>query len=323
MLKRNEFEAALKNATLPNAVMLFGESHFLIDRYATLLTRISDANMLTLYHDEYNTQNAKEHLSQGSLFGGRNVLLIKSEKKIPKSDLDTLVALSRKNPDNLFIYAYYGTDFTTSNKSFGKKDGGESVRLFHPYFNEAKNIIMQEAKALGINMDHHVAAHLLESQNGDLALACNELPKLQLVDKPITQKEVDALVFGLAEVKLDSFIHSLLRKHDFKHNLMQLLESGEDEIRLITATSSFITQLYLFYSYIKLHGTIDSSAILGYRLPQFIEKERAELSIRFNPSAYKKMLRLLLETEYQMKSGTPMDKNALLYAAFIRLQTLL
>ncbi len=322
-MKRNELDASIQNGTLPNAFMLFGESHFLIERYAKMLTKIDDANLLSLYHDEYSAQGAKEHLSQGSLFGGRNVLLIKSEKKIPKADLDTLISLCVKNPDNVFIYAYFGSDYKTANKSFTKKVGGDSVRLFNPYSNEAKNIIMQEAASLGITMDHYAAGHLLESQNGDLALAFNELGKLQLLGGKITQKEIDEQVYGLAEVKIDTLIDTLLHKRDFRSLLRQLLESGEDEIRILTAVSSFLTQLYLFQTYIKINGAIDSSAILGFRLPQFIEKQRAELSIRFTPLSYKNALNMLLKTELKMKSGSDYDKNALLLSTLMRLQSLL
>ena len=112
-MKRHELDKAIQNDSLSSAVMLFGESHFLIEHYTKLISNIPDANLLSLYHDEYQASQAKEHLSQGSLFGGRNLLIIKSEKKIPKADLDTLVAVCKKNPDNLFIYAYFGTDYKT------------------------------------------------------------------------------------------------------------------------------------------------------------------------------------------------------------------
>jgi len=303
--------------------MLYGESHFLIERYIRLLTRIEDANLLALYHDEYQKDLAKEHLSQGSLFGGRNVLLIKSEKKIPKADLDLLIALCQKNPDNIFIYAYFGDDFKTSYKSFGKATKSDSVRFFNPFFNEAKMIVQEEAMQLGMQIDASACAHLLESQNGDLGLACNELPKLSLLQRPVTQKEIEEHVFGLAEVKLETFIKELIEKRNFRNSLHHLLEGGEDEIRILTAISTFITQLYLFNTHIKLSGSPDSAAVLGYKLPQNIEKERAALSIKLKPAVYKEGLALLLESELQMKSGIPYDKNSLLLSTLLRLQTIL
>ncbi len=322
-MKRYELDQALRNRSISHAVMLYGESHFLIERYTKLLMQFNNANVLSLYHDEYQSNLAKTHLSQGSLFGGENILLIKSEKKIPKADLDTFISLCQKNPDNYFIYAYYGTDFRTSHKAFTKKAGGESVRFFNPYDKEAKDIIMREAQSLGISMDFYSAGYLYESQNSDLSLTCNELHKLRLLEHPITPKDIDELVFGLAEIKIDQFLKELIEKRDFKPSLHHLLESGEDEIRLLTALSTYLTQLYLFNCQAKIHGFVNSAEILGYKLPQFIEKERSSLSIRLPYSIYKKGLSLLLKCELEMKSSSNHDKNSLLLSTLLRFQSIL
>lgn len=301
--------------------MLYGESHFLIDHYLKIFSDIEGANVLSLYHDEYDFDTAKAHLSQGSLFGDQNLLIIKSDKKVPKRDLDILLEMVQKNPDNTFLYSYFGDDMKTSSKAFNKKSGGIEVRMFPPFLNEAKNMLMQEAQRLGVQLDSYSANHLIESQNGDLALAFNELTKLQILNRPISSKDIDTLVYGVGEVKIDQFINHLLAKKDFREELQHVLESGEDEIRIITAISSFMTQLYLFYAHIKIHGIADSRAILGYKLPQKIEQERAQQSIRFKQHQYDAMLNLLLDNELKMKSSGGMDKNALLLATLIKLQS--
>ena len=322
-MKRQELDKAIEQGSLPNAMMFYGESHFLIDRYIKRVSTLPDANVLSFYHDEYDFNSAKAHLSQGSLFGDRNVLIIKNEKKVPKKDLDILIELCKKNPDNLFIYGYYGSDYKGSDKAFDKKSGGVAVRFFNPFFGEAKSIVMQEAAALGLQLDQNAAFHLLDTQNSDLALACNELEKLRILDKPIGVKEIDDLVYGLAEVKVEQLINKLLQKKEFKADLQHLIESGEDEIRILTALSGFITQLYLFYAYIKIHGSANSADILGYKLPGYIEKERTQLCIRFKQPTYMAMLNLLLDAELKMKSSGHLDKNAILVATLLRLQALL
>lgn len=322
-MNRRELDQAISRGSLSNAVMFYGDSHFLTDRYIKRLGAIPDANLLSLYHDEYDFNAAKAHLSQGSLFGGRNVLIVKSEKKVGKKELDTLLELCRKNPDNLLLYGYYGSDYKTSHKAFDKKSGGVAVRLFTPFFNEAKGILMQEAGTLGIRLEENAAFHLLNMQNGDLALACNELEKLRVLDKPIGVKEVDELVFGMGEVKVEQLISRLLQKQDFRSDLQQLLEGGEDEIRILTSLSGFVTQLYLFYASIKLHGTANSAEVLGYRLPGYVEKERTQLCIRFKQPAYQAMLELLLDAELQMKSAGSLDKNAILLSTLLRLQSMI
>ncbi len=322
-MKRHELDTAIRNNSISNAVMLYGESHFLIDYYQKKLTHFNDANILSLYYDEYQSTLAKQHLSQGSLFADKNVLLIKSEKKIPKADLDVLLELCKKNPDNYFIYSYLGTDFKTSHKAFNKKSGAQAIRLFNPYEKEAKNIIMQEAKALGISIDFYGVSYLYETQNYDLSLTCNELQKLRLLDKAVTIKDIDELVHGLGEVKIDKLLKELLQKSDFKPSLQHILESGEDEIRVLTSISSYLSQLYLFNCQIKINGFTDSSKILGYKLPKFIEEERSSISIHLPNRAYRLGLKLLLKCELQMKSDSNHDKKSLLLSTLLRFQSIL
>jgi len=322
-MRRQELDALIHSGKPPRAVMLYGESHFLIDHYLNIFGRVDDANILNLYHDEYDFGRAKAHLSQGSLFGGQNILVVKNESKVPKKDLDALLELVQKNPDNIFVYAYYGSDMKSSAKAFNAKSGGVEVRLYRPFPNEAKSLIMQAAQRLGVQLDGYAATHLIESQNGDLALAFNELGKLRILGRPVSSKDIDALVYGVAEVKIDQFINHLLAKKDFKAELQRILESGEDEIRIITAVSAYMTQLYLFYAHIRIHGVADSAAVLGYKLPRNIEQERAQQSIRFKQEQYDAILNLLLDNELKMKSGGALDKNALLLATLIKLQSFL
>lgn len=323
-MKRQELDNLIRQGKAPGAVMLYGESHFLIEHYTRQLSSVEDPNILNIYFDEYNHAHAKAHLSQGSLFGGQNVLIVKTEKKLPKGDLTAFLELVKKNPDNRFIYAYYGTDFKKSSTSaFTAKSGGTAIRLFRPFPNEARQIVLAEAKSRGIDLDPYAATHLLESQNGDMALSVNELDKFALVSGRIGVKEINELVYGVAEVKIDQLIEALLQKGDFVPLMRRLQESGEDEIRLLTALTNHIAQLYLFYASIRLSGSADSAQILGYKLPPKIEQSRSQQSLRLKQPQYTKLMQLLCDTELKMKSAGAGNKNALLVSTFLRVQSLL
>jgi len=325
MIKKQDFERLLQQGKIPRAMMFFGESEFMIDYHAKRLCELwgAEDDIFSLYYQDYSFADAKAHISQGSLFGGNNIVLIKNDKKVPKKELDELIAYVGKSPSNFLIYCYYGSDYKTSNKAFTPKAGADSIRFYNPYFNEGKNILRQEAKRLDLQINDDAITHLLLSQNSDLSLACNELEKLSILQTPIHAKEVHELVFPLAEVKLDQLIMALIEKKDFRANLERILETGENEIQIITAISNFITQLFLFHTYIKVNGVIDSAAVLGYKLPGFIEKERAALSIRFKLRTYEKLLDHLLQTELLLKSGGNKDNNAILLSALLKLQTIL
>jgi len=320
---KNEFDKHIQNKSISNSFVFFGESNFLIDMYTKMLTNIEDANILSYYHDEYDFNSAKAHLSQGSLFGDRNILIIKSEKKVPKKELDILFELCDKNPDNVFVYAYYGTDHKTyNNKKAFAKTNTMSVRFFHPKEYEAQNIVLQHAQEKNVNIDKFTISHLLKIHNGDVALASNEIDKFRVYDRAITTKDVDTLVYGLASINLDDFIKKLLDKKDFRDDLLNILEHGEDEIRIISAITAYLTQLYMFNIYIRINGAPNALEILGYPAPSFVVEQKASAAIKIKPQTYSKLHELLLNSELQMKSSN-VDKSAILLSSLIRLQKLL
>lgn len=318
---KSELDKHIQNNSLSNSFILFGESSFLIDRYTNTLTNKESASLLKFYHDEYNFNSAKAHLSQASLFGDQNILIIKSEKKIPKKELDTLIEQCEKNSDNIFVYAYYGTDNTAYAKPPAKTKT-MCVRFFHPNHSEALFSVSQIAREKSVNIDSYTVNHLLNVHSGDIALACNEIDKLKVYDRAITVKDIDNMIFGLAEINIDEFIKKILNKKDFKSDLISLLEHGEDEIRVLTAITSYLTTLYMFNIYIRVNGAPNAIEILGYNAPPHIVKEKSELSIKFKPNRYYKLHELLLESELKMKSSH-VDKSAILLSTLIRVQQLL
>lgn len=316
-----EFDKHIQNRTISNTFIFFGENSFLIDMYTKMMTNIEDANVLTFYYDEYDFNSAKAHLSQASLFGDRNILIIKSEKKVNKKDLETLIEFCKKNPDNVFVYAYYGSDHKTYTKAFAKTHA-MSVRFFNPKDYEAQNIVLSLASQKNVNINKYTVSHLLNTHNSDVALAVNELDKLSVFEREITTKDIDNVVYGLGEINLEDFIKKLLEKRDITEDLQNILEHGEDEIRILTTLTSYITQLYMFNIYIRVNGAPNAIEILGYPAPKFVIDAKANQAIKIKPSTYYKLHELLLESELKMKS-THSDKGAVLRSTLIRFQKIL
>lgn len=318
---RAEFDKHLQNNSISNSFILFGESGFLIESYVRKLTNMPDASTLSLYHDEYDIKLAKAHLSQASLFSDVNVLIIKSEKKVPKKELDELVELCEKNKDNIFVYAYFGDDHKAYSNAY-KNKGTMCVRFFNPNHNEALQILLLTAKEKNINIDKYSLTHLLNIHNSDIALAVNELDKFAIYDKEISTKDIDNLVSGLGEISLDDFIKKILSKKEFIDDLQSILDRGEDEIRVLTTICSYITQLYMFNIYIRVNGRPNALEILGYPAPGFVVDEKAALSLKIKPNTYYKLHSLLLDSELKMKNSH-VDKGAILLSSLIRVQKLL
>jgi len=320
---QREFDQKLRQA-LPKAVLFYGENDYMVDHYIETYVKQTDAkdSMLSLYHDEWNFEQAKNFLSQTSLFGGTNLVVIKHEKKIPKKELDVLVALANKTPDNYFLYAYTGAgkDAKSMQAAFTDKKGGAWVRFFEPNIREGIAILQQKAQAIGLDIDHYALQHLMLLLNNNLALCSNELHKLAILGSKVTSKDIDRLVYSTAPLATEQLLIDLFNKKPITDTITKLLELGEDESKILRSTQFFVNQIFLFHAYIKLNGHVDSVAILGYKLPKPIEDKKAQLALRVKSASLLKIFEHLLESELLIKKAPATQREVLLYSMLIKLQ---
>ena len=320
---QREFDQRLKQA-LPKAVLLYGENDYLIDYYIDMYIKKTDAkeSMLSLYHDEWNFEQAKNFLSQTSLFGGTNLVVVKHEKKIPKKELDILVELANKNADNYFIYGYAGAakDAKSMQAAFTDKKGGAWVRFFEPNVREGVIVLQQKAQEIKLDIDHYALQHLMLILNNNLALCANELDKLAILGTKVTGKDIDRLVYSTAPLATEQLLIDLFNKKPITATITKLLDLGEDEASLLRSTQYFVNQIFLFHAYIKLNGHVDSAAILGYKLPKQIEEQKAQLALRVKSASLLKIFEHLLESELLIKKAPATQREVLMYSMLIKLQ---
>ncbi len=325
---KKELDSLIEKNSLPKSILLYGECRYFIDLYGKKISLIfgSKEDILSFYFDEYDFKSAKNFVSQASLFGNSNVLIIKTDKKIPKKELDALIEICSKNKNSYFIFQFYGDDLKARDltKSFLKKQNAGSVRFFKPYTKEAIDILLKRAKELKIDIEKYAIEHLFFLQNEDISLASAELEKISLIKGKIGAKDIDRFVYGLGAISIEDFIEKLLKKEDIKKNLYQILEAGlSDEISIINMLENYITQLFLFHIYIKIHGRIDPKEITGFNMPKFIAQKRAQMSIQIDLKKYKMLLDHLLDTELTLKKATNIDKKSFLISSLIKIQTFL
>jgi len=320
---QREFDQRLKKA-LPKAVLLYGENDYLIDHYIDLYVNKTDAkeSMLSLYHDEWDFDQAKNFLSQTSLFGGTNLVVVKHDKKIPKKELDILVELANKNDDNYFLYAYTGAakDAKSMQAAFTEKKGGVWVRFFEPNIRDGVAMLQQKAQKIHLDIDHYALQHLMLLLNNNMALCANELDKLAILGVKVTSKDIDNLVYSTAPLATEQLLIDLFNKKPITDTITKLLDLGEDEASLLRSTQYFVNQIFLFHAYIKLHGHVDSAAILGYKLPKHIEEQKAQLALRVKSAALLKIFEHLLESEILIKQAHGTQKEVLVYSMLVKLQ---
>lgn len=328
MYKR-EFLNLLNQNKIPNSILLYGACDFQIDHYAKTVLDSWDASpddILTLYFGEFDFSLAKNHLAQTSLFGNQNILFIKTDKTLDKTQIQTLLNLCANSNQNHLLISCYSDDgkLRALSNIFAKTQNADHVRFFKTSTSEAIAYLAQSAKAKNIHIQPFALSHLYNMHNENLKLSINELEKLAILDKEIGVNEIDKLVYGTGELGLEDFIQKILSGKPFIQDIQRLIESGQiDEVRLVNALQNYVTQLFSFFAYIKLNGTCDAKAILGYPLPGFLAQARAKESMRFNLTQYQNLLKVLCNTELILKTETNQDKESTLLACLLKITKLI
>jgi len=314
---KSEFDKQFNNNNHYNAYMFYGASDFLVESYALKVAKILAAtdDIIKVYFDEYDFDYCYDTLTQSSLFASSNILLLKINKKLPKKEVDKLIDACRLNPTSKVIFACLGeVDFKTMAKSFNAKTSSVEVRFFAPYDNEAISILGEIAREYGVQTDANSLMFLYNMHQKNLSLCVSDLSKLSILNEVVTSKTINNHCFGLGSVDIEEFLVKLLSKANINKDLYLLLEEGINEIQLITRITSFIQQLFMINSYLKLHGTLNIKEIWGYNLPKNIANTQASLATKYKKDQFLYMLNFMQDLELQLKSSKIDDPNAYVQA---------
>ena len=272
--------------SLPHSIVFWGDNFYLKEYEKKILDRFKNANILKMYYDEYDFEKAKIHLSENSLFGDTNVLIIK-HNKIP----DNLEKLFNLAKSSYLFFFYYG------DKPIKYKN---SVRFFAPDTKELINFVDNKSKELGIELSKEAKLFLIKSVEPSFLEA--ELEKLSNYSNFITLNDVKELVFLYKEDTFEEIIVSILKGEEFKEKLNNLLIKV-DYKRFLSAIIRYIKDLYKYNLFIKKTGSSSLKELLGYQLPLDIERQRVELAIKFKEKDFYELLKFLLSKELEIRKG--------------------
>ena len=323
---KNEFDNLLKQNKTFSAYMFYGQSTFLIDYYTDLVAKSlgNPDEIEKLYFDDFDFKYAKDKLLQSSLFTSNNILVIKLEKKLNKKEVTTLIEACNINPDSKVIFSCMDDgEFKTMSGYFTKKLDAVSVRMFSPFPNEAIRLIENNAKQL--NMKYEVSAlnNLYFMHRQDLSLCINDLNKLAILDEIITPDLVYKHCFGIGAVNFEDFLHNLISASDISLDLETLLEEGMNEIYLLNQITSFVQQLFMISSYIRVYGSANAKEILGFTPPKNIWEKKSRLAMNIKPEKFSEIIDYLLEIELDLKSSKISNQNLYLQACLRKISVLI
>lgn len=316
---KKEFDGLLKAKKEFSAYMFYGQSDYLIEKYALMVAKIVAAgdDIEKIYFDDFDFKYTKDRLLQSSLFASKNIFLIKLDKKLGKNETLELIEACNINKDSKVIFACMGDgDYKTMASYFTNQNNSVSVRMFTPFPSEAIQILEEEAKALGMKYEVSALNHLYFMHRNDLNLSVNDLKKLAILDEEsISSKLVEIHCFGIGSVSLEDFLFNLLNGQLVKRDLHFLLEEGMNEINLLTQIAAFVHQLFMISSYSRTIGVPNAKEILGYVPPQNIWEKKTKLAIKIKPETFLELFNFLNDLELDLKSSKIPDHNAYIQAS--------
>lgn len=332
-MTKKELESKITGNTEIKAIMLYGEDSFLIEYYGEKLAQkalAKDCQKNTFYFGEFNFESALSCFSSGSLFGELSLVWIKTDKKIPKKQLDTLINTLIKNETGYLIVEFhqsdnqsaakYALDYKSMIPSF-RGNGVFEARLFAPNLNESMSILKEYAKKLNIQTSDFVLRKILEQQSNNLGLSIAEMRKYSIYDEEINSQTIDELGYSLGSVKCEEILELLLYKKPYFEALNHFLEKGYEEVMLIQEIEKYFFQLFLFQSHTKIYGSVASEDVLGYKLPQHIFDKKRFLATKLNEMQYEQIFLILNTWRHDSISGNTKTNGFL--RALIKIQAIL
>ncbi len=302
--------------------MLFGECEYDLEYYTKEILKLAGSipSILKLYFGEFDLKTAKTHLSESSLFGDNNVLLVKTDKKIDSKSLKELIDATVKNPNSLFIIHYLAEDGKSKSKTFDKKGESCFVRFFKPNFGEAMAIMKKIADEKNLNISNDVISHILNMHSLNIALAVTDLDKIEVWGDDVTNNDALAMITGQQEADIFGLCEAIITNQPFVQNLARILQEGDSEVQIVSGINSIFLQLFMFRACASINGHADSKDFLGYKLPGPIEQKRAGLSLRIKEDKYALILKELNKLELLLKTDSRIEKKALLLSTLINIQ---
>lgn len=304
MYKR-ELDSKLASNAEIRAILLYGEDSFLVGYYGEKIAQEilkKDCEKNSFYFSEFDFDSAMACFSQGSLFGGESLVWIKADKKIPKKQLDLLIAALEKNGSGYLILEFYqaenksAAEYSLDCKALAGSFKGKNiyeVRFFSLSAGEAFGILREYANGFELKISDFSLRKILEQQNYDLGLSVAELRKYTIFDSEINAENIENLGYSLGSVDYEEILELIFDRKPYNNLLEKFLEQGFEEIPLIAEIQKYFFQLFLFSSHIKLYGNATSEEVLGYKLPVNLLEKKKRRAIQMGQEKFLKIFCVL------------------------------
>ena len=317
---RKDLERLLAGKYFPNFFALYGGESFQCELFANAIkSRFAADETLSLYFEEYDYARASDFLGSASLFASKKLLELKCTKKPAKKELETLIKLCKKDENNFFLFELY--DESAKQADLEKVFENNFARFFAPSnAREGVELLKLRAKELEINATQNALYALYSNFDENLYLAAAELNKFAGLN--IDENTIEKYSFSLSVVGFDAFFDKLLRGQGVQDDLEKILDNF-NEIALINSLNSSFYRFFKIALYAKNYGNVDLKALLGYAPPPQVASKMTNAALSLKIPQYHQIFRLLLESEYELKTNSKLVKKEFLIACLLSLAKIL
>ncbi len=278
---QQELSSYLERAT-PRVALLYGEYVFYIEHYAQkILDRYPQAQVQRFYFNDYDFKVILEILSQDSLFGEGVVVYLKLDKALGAKESRALMQTLARHPKNALLiglYPHKKHSYIQECKQFAAQlthpkiqEQIVAVRFFTPTPTQLLALLQERAQARGLQIETPALHLLLEWHNHDVGIIDQELEKLSLLGGLVGLAEVKESLENMGAVGVEALLDALFKSRAQSLQVFARLQAeGNDGVELVRALTRHFYQLFLFASYLRVHGKIQPKEILGFNPPQAV-----------------------------------------------------
>lgn len=317
---RKDLQKLLDGTYFPNFFALYGADNFQIELFAKLIKeKFAPQETLQIFFEEYSFQRISDYLGMPSLFSEKKLLELKCTKKPSSKELKSLISLCKNSNESFFLLELY--DESSRQSELEKLFENNFARFFKANGErEGIELLALKAKELNITYTNEALRVLYNNFDENLYLGASELNKFQGLE--INAASIEKYCYSLSVIPFEAFFDKLLKGDELRTDLDKILENF-NEIALINTLNSNFHKLFKITTYAKIHGKIDLKELLGYEPPKQVADKLKTQALALKINTYQEIFKLLLESEYELKSNAKLSKKEFLIAMFLNLAKIL
>ena len=301
------------NLPLKNVYRIVGDDYYLIDLAVDQLKQacgisLSDLNQSFFDDENFLAEDVIDACNQMPFMAEKRLIILKDLSKISETDKQKIIKYS-KNPSPYSVLVVID-----NNKNFTALESALiDCKTFS--YNELDKLVQEKVKEENFKIDDEAIKILIENCSNNLSKINMELKKLfsYCLDKTITKEDVENLVCKSDDYTIFELSDALSKKQDNRAvKLLELMLANMEPTMILSLLAGHFRRL--FHAKISSLSNVELANFLGVK--EFAITKAKQQASNFTAIALKKIIELILNVDYMIKSGQMSAENAIHYLIF-------